>query len=85
MGCSARFARKCAVPAGCAAVVVATIAGCSSGSKPGPTPTPSSSAPASTSSQPTEKNLSPTGGNSFTPPVKAPPAQTVGPGRHRNS
>lgn len=34
------------------------------------------------SSSPTEKGISPTGGNLFSPPVKARPAQTVSPGRH---
>jgi hypothetical protein len=31
---------------------------------------------------PTEKSISPTGGNLFTPGVLAPPAQTVPPGQH---
>lgn len=31
---------------------------------------------------PTEKSINPTGGNLFTPPVKAPPAATVPPGQH---
>jgi hypothetical protein len=31
---------------------------------------------------PTEKSINPTGGNLFTPPVKAPPAPTVPPGQH---
>jgi hypothetical protein len=44
-----------------------------------PSTTPPSSSP---SSSPTEKGISPTGGNLFSPPVKAPPAQTVSPGRH---
>jgi hypothetical protein len=39
-----------------------------------PTPPP---APA-----PTEKSINPTGGNLFTPPVKAPPAPTGVPGDH---
>jgi hypothetical protein len=43
-----------------------------------PTTTPSSGAPMS----PTEKSINPTGGNLFTPPVVAPPAQTVPPGQH---
>jgi hypothetical protein len=43
-----------------------------------PMTTPSSSAPMS----PTEKSINPTGGNLFTPPVVAPPAQTVPPGQH---
>jgi hypothetical protein len=33
---------------------------------------------------PTEKSINPTGGNLFTPPVKAPPAPTAIPGTHRN-
>jgi ABC-type Fe3+-hydroxamate transport system substrate-binding protein len=43
-----------------------------------PMTAPSSSAPMS----PTEKSINPTGGNLFTPPVVAPPAQTVPPGQH---
>jgi hypothetical protein len=43
-----------------------------------PKTTPSSSAPMS----PTEKSINPTGGNLFTPPVVAPPAQSVPPGQH---
>jgi len=31
---------------------------------------------------PSEKSINPTGGNLFTPPVKAPPAPTVPPGQH---
>jgi hypothetical protein len=42
------------------------------------TTTPSSTAPVS----PTEKSINPTGGNLFTPPVKAPPAPTGIPGDH---
>jgi hypothetical protein len=42
------------------------------------TTTTPSSAPVS----PTEKSISPTGGNLFTPGVLAPPAQTVPPGQH---
>jgi hypothetical protein len=32
-----------------------------------------------------EKSIDPTGGNLFTPPVKAPPAPTEPPGVHRNN
>jgi len=42
------------------------------------TTTPPSTAPVS----PTEKSISPTGGNLFTPPVVAPPAPAVPPGQH---
>ncbi|TXI36360.1 MAG: hypothetical protein E6Q56_12025 [Mycobacterium sp.] len=83
MNSSMRFARKVAVLTGSAAVVAAAAAGCSSDKKPETTTTPSSSAPSSSPAQPTEKNLSPTGGNSFSPEVKAPPAPTGEPGRHR--
>ena len=31
---------------------------------------------------PTEKSINPTGGNLFTPPIKAPPAPTAIPGDH---
>jgi hypothetical protein len=68
----------------------ALIAGCGNNGSPAPsstttttttpTTTPSSSAPVS----PTEKGLSPTGGNLFTPDVKAPPAPTEPPGIHRH-
>ncbi len=44
------------------------------------TPPPTSTAPPS----PTEKNLSPNGGNLFTPQVIAPPAPTEPPGVHRH-
>jgi hypothetical protein len=42
------------------------------------TTTPPSTAPVS----PTEKSISPTGGNLFTPKVVAPPAPAVPPGQH---
>jgi len=44
------------------------------------TPAPASSPPTS----PSEKSINPTGGNLFTPPVKAPPAPTQPPGLHDN-
>jgi hypothetical protein len=34
------------------------------------------------SASPTEKSINPTGGNLFTPPIKAPPAPTAIPGTH---
>lgn len=84
MSWTAHFFRKLAVLAGSAAIVTVAAAGCSSEEKkPETTTTPSSSAPSSSPAQPTEKNLSPTGGNSFSPEVKAPPAPTGEPGRHR--
>ena len=67
------------------------IAGCGTSQNEGPSTTtitttvtattpPSSTAPPS----PTEKGLNPTGGNSFSPQVKAPPAPTEPPGVHRH-
>jgi hypothetical protein len=70
--------------AACASIATA----CSGGNGGGPTPTTttqttSTTAPASTSvPSPTEKSIDPTGGNLFTPPVKATPAPNVPPGEH---
>jgi hypothetical protein len=47
------------------------------------TPSPSSTTETTTTAPsvtPTEKSINPTGGNSFSPPVKAPPAPTGVPG-----
>ena len=83
---SHRLARRVAAYAGGAAVVamVGLTAACGGGSDKAPetttpstTTAPSSSAPSAT---PTEKSINPTGGNLFTPPVKAPPAPTAIPG-----
>jgi hypothetical protein len=65
--------------------MVAVTAACGTGGNQAPSTTttttttsPSSTAPPS----PTEKSVNPTGGNLFTPGVKAPPPQTVQPGEH---
>jgi pyruvate/2-oxoglutarate dehydrogenase complex dihydrolipoamide acyltransferase (E2) component len=72
-------------------VVGAVIAGCGNGGNQAPstptttTTTTTTSSPSSTAAPapvPTEKSINPTGGNLFTPGVKAPPAQTVPPGQH---
>ncbi len=49
-------------------------------------PSPSSTTTTTTapSVTPTEKGLTPSGGNSFSPSVKAPPAPTGEPGTHRS-
>jgi hypothetical protein len=76
-----------------AAVLIAMAvltAGCSTTGSHAPsstTTTTTTTAPMTTSSSsapmsPTEKSINPTGGNLFTPPVVAPPAQTVPPGQH---
>jgi hypothetical protein len=76
--------------AGGAVLVImgATVAGCGSNSNQAPsttTTTATTSSPSSTAAPPpapTEKSVNPTGGNLFTPGVKAPPAATVPPGQH---
>jgi hypothetical protein len=45
---------------------------------------PAAPAPPPQAPAPVEKAINPTGGNLFTPPVKAPPAPTEPPGVHRN-
>jgi hypothetical protein len=76
------------------AVLVATAvltAGCSTTGSHAPsstttttttTTTPSMTPPSGAPMSPTEKSINPTGGNLFTPPVSATPAQTVPPGQH---
>jgi hypothetical protein len=84
---SNRLARRIAAGVGGAAIVamVGLTAACGGGEKAPETSTttttttPSSSAP---SLSPTEKSINPTGGNLFTPPVKAPPPPTAIPGDH---
>jgi hypothetical protein len=83
---SHRLARRVAAYAGGAAIVamVGLTAACGGSSEKAPetsttstTTSTSTTAPAVT---PTEKSINPTGGNLFTPPVKAPPAPTAIPG-----
>jgi hypothetical protein len=68
-------------PLGAAVLIAMSAVSAASGHSvdQAPSTTPPSSSP---SSSQTEKSISPTGGNRFSPPVKAPPAQTVSPGRH---
>ena len=81
---SNRLARRIAAAVGGTAIVamVGLTAACGGGAEKAPetstttTTTPSSTAPLS----PTEKSINPTGGNLFTPPVKAPPPATAVPG-----
>ena len=81
---SNRLARRVAAYAGGAAIVamVGLTAACGGGSQKAPeTSTTTTTAPSSAPSvTPTEKSINPTGGNLFTPPVKAPPAPTAIPG-----
>jgi hypothetical protein len=75
--------------AGGAALVVmgAVTAGCGTSANQAPstttTTTATTTSPSSTAAPaPTEKSISPTGGNLFTPGVKAPAAPSVPPGQH---
>jgi hypothetical protein len=74
---SNRLARRVAAYAGGAAIVamVGLTAACGGSEKAPETST-------TTSASPTEKSINPTGGNLFTPPVKAPAAPTAIPGTH---
>ena len=75
--------RRVAAISGLTAIVAmgALTAACAKEEQKAPetttTTTTTTSAPA-----PTEKSINPTGGNLFTPPVKAPPAPTAIPGDH---
>ena len=65
-----------------AAISAAVLTACGGGESGGPsstTTTTTTTAPSSTVA-PTEKSINPTGGNLFTPPVKAPAAPTAIPG-----
>ena len=77
------FARRRAVTVLAATLLAASslAAGCGNNKEAPPTPGPStSSVPVS----PTEKSLSPNGGNKFTPTVVAPPPPTQAPGNHNH-
>jgi hypothetical protein len=74
---SSRLARRLAAVAGGTAIVamVGLTAACGGGEK-----APETSTTPTTSVTPTEKSISPSGGNLFTPTVKAPPAPPPVPG-----
>jgi hypothetical protein len=79
---SHRLTRRVAAYAGGAAIVamVGLTAACGGSEKaPETSTTTTTTAP---SASPTEKSINPTGGNLFTPPVKAPAAPTAIPGTH---
>ena len=85
-----RMARRVAALAGGVAIVtmVGLTASCAKEEEKAPetstTTTTTTTSPATPapppSVAPTEKSINPTGGNLFTPPVKAPPAPTAIPG-----
>ncbi|MCV7230467.1 hypothetical protein [Mycolicibacterium komossense] len=70
--------RTVAVLAAVATVATGALSACSKEEKP--TPPTSTSTTTSPSATPTEKGLDPTGGNKFTPTVKAPTPATAIPG-----
>jgi hypothetical protein len=83
------MARRVAALVGGAAVVtmVGLTASCAKDEQKAPetsttttTTTTSAATPAPPPPAPTEKSINPTGGNLFTPPVKAPPPATAVPG-----
>lgn len=80
-------ARFAAVVGGAALVVMASfVASCSKSENQAPSPSTSTVAPttSSPSATPTEKVLSPTDGNKFSPTVVAPPAPTESGGNHHH-
>jgi hypothetical protein len=77
---TSRLTRRVAAGLGVAAFIsmgALTACGGSESTSPSSTTTTTTTAP---SVSPTEKGLSPTGGNSFSPGIKAPPAPTGVPG-----
>ena len=86
-----RFTRRAAAGLGVAAFIsMGALTACGGSGSNGPSTTPTTTTTTTTteapspSVAPTEKSISPTGGNLFSPPVKAPPAPTAIPGTHRN-
>jgi hypothetical protein len=69
-----------------AIIAMGALTACGEGQKAPETTTPTTTttstttAPSAPPVAPTEKSINPTGGNLFTPPVKAPPAPTAIPG-----
>jgi hypothetical protein len=67
--------RRLAATAGMGAIIaMGVLSACGQGEKAPETTTPT------TTTTTTEKSINPTGGNLFTPPVKAPPPPTAIPG-----
>ena len=74
-----RLTRRAAAGLGIAALLsMGALTACGGGESGGPSSTTSTTT--TTAPSPTEKGLNPTGGNSFTPSVKAPPPATGMPG-----
>ncbi|GAB7067078.1 hypothetical protein [Mycolicibacterium hodleri] len=79
---NSRLTRRVAAGLGVAAFIsMGALTACGGSEKPSPSSTTETTTTAP-SATPTEKSINPTGGNLFTPPVKAPPAPTAIPGTH---
>jgi hypothetical protein len=79
---NSRLTRRVAAGLGVAAFIsMGTLTACGGSDKESPSSTTETTTTAP-SATPTEKSINPTGGNLFTPPVKAPPAPTAIPGTH---
>jgi hypothetical protein len=83
------MARRLVATAGMGAIIaMGVLSACAKEEKAPETTTPTTTTTTTTSEAtpappppaPTEKSINPTGGNLFTPPVKAPPAPTGVPG-----
>jgi len=92
---SGRMARRLVATAGMGAILAMGVLSACAKEAPAPekvtvtetvtaTAPPPPATPAPPPPSPVEKSINPTGGNLFTPPVKAPPAPTEPPGVHRN-
>jgi hypothetical protein len=92
---SGRLARRIAATASMGAIIaMGGLTACGQGGKAPETTTPTTTTTTSTTTgtttmappaspvAPTEKSINPTGGNLFTPQIKAPPAPTATPGDH---
>ena len=86
---SSRLIRRITAAAGGTALIamIGLTAGCGEEKKAPETPSSTTTTTTTTTTSavtPTEKSLSPNGGNLFTPSVTANPAPTATPGTHRN-
>ena len=81
-----RLTRRVAAGLGVAAFIsMGALTACGGSESPSPSSTTETTTTTTAPSvTPTEKSINPTGGNLFTPPVKAPPAPTAIPGTHNN-
>lgn len=77
---NSRLTRRVAAGLGVAAFISMGALTACGGSEEKPSPSSTTETTTAPSVTPTEKSISPSGGNSFSPPVKAPPAPTGVPG-----